>query len=86
MNINAMNIPHTREEFEYRMNLLEVAVREGKMKFASQCMGVVDSLIKVRRMDNGRLDLLTVDEAVRLQANMMSNSIFDINMLNNEEV
>ncbi|URZ16687.1 AVAST type 1 anti-phage system protein Avs1c [Clostridium felsineum] len=85
MNTNAMNIPHTRKEFEHRMNLLEVAIRDGKMKFASQCLGVVDSLMKVRRMDNGRIDLLTVDEAARLQANMMSNSIFDMNMLSNEE-
>ena len=73
MDISTMNTPNTRKEFEYRMSLLEVAIREGKMMFASQCMGSVDSLQKVRKMGNGRLDLLTVDEAARLQANMMTN-------------
>lgn len=85
MNISSMNIPNTRKEFEYRMSLLEVAIREGKMIFSSQCMGAVDSLQKVRKMGNGRLDLLTVDEAARLQANMMVNVMNMENSLFNSE-
>lgn len=68
-----MDTPLTRREFEYRMNLLEATVRKGKIIISNQCTGVVESLIKVKRMDNGRIDLLTVDEVARLQANMMIN-------------
>lgn len=73
MNVTAMNIPHTRKEIEHRMNLLEVAARNGKMIVSSNCIGVIESLSKVMRMENGRLDLLTVDETARLQANMMES-------------
>ena len=72
-----MDVPITRKDFEYRMNLLEAAIRQGKMEFSPQCIGVMESLSNVRQMENGRLDLLTVDEGARLQANMMSVN-FDI--------
>jgi len=77
LKISGMDIPNTRREFEYRMNLLEEAIRKEKIHFSSQCIGGIDSLLKVKCMDNGRLDLLTVDEGARLQANMMSIS-FDV--------
>lgn len=73
MNITRMEIPRTRMEFEYRMHLLEEAIRRGKFHVSSNCVGVIDGLTKVKRLQNGRLDLLTVDETARLQANMMSD-------------
>lgn len=80
MNVNPMKIPYTRREIERRFNLLEVAIRNNKMIFSSECMGVTNSLSKVMRMENGRLDLLTVDEAARLQANMMVNVLEEDDM------
>jgi hypothetical protein len=73
MNITRMEIPRTRRAFENRMNLLEEAVRNGKFHISQNCVSLIDEIVKVRRMQNGRLDLLTVDESARLQANMMAN-------------
>lgn len=80
LNVKAMDVPRTRKEIEHRMNLLEVATRNEKMIVDSNCIGVINSLSKVRRMQNGRLDLLTVDETSRLQANMMENFPFSDNL------
>lgn len=68
-----MDTPITRREFEYRMNLLEEKIRNGKFHISSHCLAMYDGLTKVRRMDNGRIDLLTVDESARLTANMMAD-------------
>ena len=32
---------------------------------------IIEELVQLREMPNGRIDLLTVDELVRLQANMV---------------
>lgn len=52
------------------MNVLREQLRLGKMHFA-QGLRVPDSLLKVRKLPNGRIDLLSIDESARLQANMM---------------
>ena len=75
MHLDTFDIPLSRKEFEYRMNLLEAMIREGRMVFSSQCIGAIDGLTKVRRMENGRIDLLSVDESARLQANMMTMNL-----------
>lgn len=73
MNMTRMDIPRTRREFENRMNLLEESLKNGKLHISQNCVAIIDGFQRVRRMQNGRLDLLTVDEPVRLQANMMTN-------------
>ena len=73
MNITRMDTPRTRREFENRMNLLEEALRNGKFHVSQNCVALIEGILKVKRMQNGRLDLLTVDETARLQANMMAN-------------
>lgn len=69
-NFNRMSTPTTRADFEDRMNVLREQLRLGKMRFARGLRGP-DSLLKVRKLPNGRIDLLSIDESARLQANMM---------------
>lgn len=73
MDTSLMDVPYTRQEIERRMNLLGVAISNGKVIFTEDCPGSINSLSKVMRMDNGRIDLLTIDESVRLQANMLDD-------------
>lgn len=72
--IQAMETPKTRAEFELRLHKLRAALVSGKMHIPSD-MG--ESLLKLRLLPNRRLDFLSVDEMVRLQANMMTQ-IFDV--------
>lgn len=64
-----MHTPLTRAEFEERMNFMCEQLRMGMMKFAAGLRGT-DSLLQVRYLPNGRIDLLSIDESARLQSNM----------------
>jgi hypothetical protein len=46
---------------------------------------VMDSLNKVKMLPNGRIDLLTINESARLQANMMNNFHDMINVESSSE-
>lgn len=71
MEMVSMQTPNTREEFENRMNRLHYSIVNGKMHFASDLQKMpIEELLHLRSMPNGRLDLLTVDESARLNANM----------------
>lgn len=67
-NISPMSPPMTRVDFEERMNALREQLRLGKMHFAQGLRGP-DSLLQVRELPNGRIDLLSIDETARLHAN-----------------
>ena len=69
MNIEQMERPMTRSEFEHRFHILENMIKNRKMSIARDIS--MESLLKVRRLPNGRIDFLSVDEMARLQANMM---------------
>lgn len=69
--IETMETPATREEFERRLHLLAEQLRRGKMMFAAGTERGQDGLMRVRYLPNGRIDLLSIDESTRLQANMM---------------
>lgn len=69
-NISRMSTPMTRVDFEERINLVREQLRLGKMHFARGLRGP-DSLLQVRKLPNGRIDLLSIDESARLQANTM---------------
>lgn len=69
MNIEAMETPTTRSEFEHRFHLLENIMKTGKMSIARGIS--MESILKVRHLPNRRLDFLSVDETARLQANTM---------------
>ncbi|MEY8199557.1 MAG: AVAST type 1 anti-phage system protein Avs1c [Colwellia sp.] len=66
-----METPATRSEFEHRFHLLENSMKNGKMHVAQHIS--MEGMLKVRRLPNGRLDFLSVNESARLQANMMFN-------------
>ena len=67
-NIQTMDTPKTRADFELRFHHLREAFKSGKMSIPPS---VGESLLRLRFLPNGRLDFLSVDETARLQANMM---------------
>jgi len=70
MPIDPMKTPATRAEFERNLNLLQARFRQGRILLAHTIR--TEGLLRVRYLPNGRIDLLSVDESVRLQANMMA--------------
>jgi len=65
-NITSMQTPVTREEFEERINLVRELLLTGK----AQPQGM-EGMLNVRLLPNGRIDMLSIDELARLNANMM---------------
>ena len=77
--MSTYDTPSTRAEFEERMNYMCEILKQGKMYYSRE-VGGVDSLLAVRYLPNGRIDLLSIDESARLQANTtyhMRNMNFD---------
>ena len=67
-NIEAMNTPKTRAEFERNFHLLRAKIKDGQ--YSSPSMLGLD---KVRLLPNGRIDLLSINESARLQANTIAH-------------
>ena len=61
-----MQPPTTRKEFEERIQLVREQLRTGKMHPYG-----MEGLLNVRLLPNGRIDMLSIDERVRLNANMI---------------
>lgn len=80
-----MKTPRNRLEFERNFNLLKEQGYQGKMHFMQGTSHVMDSLNKVKILPNGRIDLLTINEGARLQANMMNNFANMIDISSTEE-
>lgn len=72
MNIEPMQAPETRSEFERRFHLLRERMQSGQMHFAPNLHRAIDGIARIRYLPNGRIDFLSVDESARLQANMMN--------------
>jgi hypothetical protein len=71
MNLESMkNTPSSRENFDSNMFMLIHKVKNGKFFIGHTGSPIVDELLKVRRLPNGRLDMLSIDEGARLAANM----------------
>ena len=71
--------PSTRADFEERMNYSREQMKQGKVHFSRE-VGGLESLLAVRLLPNGRIDLLSIDESARLHANTtfhMRNLNFD---------
>ncbi|MEF8718288.1 MAG: AVAST type 1 anti-phage system protein Avs1c [Candidatus Accumulibacter necessarius] len=64
-----MHTPSTRAEFEERMNYLREHLKQGLMHFSRTVPGP-ENLLNVRYLPNQRIDLLSIDETARLNANM----------------
>jgi hypothetical protein len=65
--IESMDTPSTREEFEHRFHVLNEKKRTGKFHNPFTA-----GLNQVRLLPNGRIDILSINEQARLQANTMS--------------
>lgn len=63
----------SRSDFERNFNILAELLREGRMNFSIHAKKSVESLRKMRKLPNGRIDLNTIDELARTTANMAGN-------------
>ncbi|EJL6843980.1 hypothetical protein NMS89_002043 [Vibrio cholerae] len=63
--IDPMETPSTREEFELRFHHLVHGVESGRTNLGP----TIESLMSLRKLPNGRLDFLSVNETARLNAN-----------------
>jgi len=77
MNESRGSFNDSRFEFEQKLNLLAEKIINRRISFAQHTRKTMDSLTKVRKLPNGRIDLNTVDEMVRVTANSVSH--FDLN-------
>lgn len=68
--MTAMRQPMTRGEFEERIYLTFEQINTGKLH-----PNGLDGLLEVRHLPNGRIDMLSVNEMVRLNANMSHQMI-----------
>lgn len=68
--MTTMQQPMTRGEFEERINLTFEQINTGKLH-----PNGLDGLLEVRHLPNGRIDMLSVNEMVRLNANMSHHMI-----------
>jgi hypothetical protein len=64
-----METPLTRADFEECMHIVREQLVQGKLMFSKGLRGP-ESLLKVRRLPNRRIDLMSIDESARLQGNM----------------
>lgn len=62
--------PVTRADFEERIGFLFDLCNTDRMQFGPGVGGeAIESLRRVRKLPNGRIDLLSIDELARVQAN-----------------
>lgn len=75
----------SRYEFEQKLNMLAEKIINRRISFAQHTKITMYGLTKVRKLPNGRIDLNTVDEMVRVTANSIGH--FDLNPkdFNNDE-
>ncbi|MEZ9080636.1 AVAST type 1 anti-phage system protein Avs1c [Vibrio owensii] len=69
MNFGTYDTPETRSEFELRFHYLHNIMKQGKFHVNADIS--LDGILKVRKLPNGRIDFLSVNEQARLSANMM---------------
>jgi hypothetical protein len=66
-------IPTSRRELERNLFLLGEKLKDGKIKFHPRVIHTIDGLMRLRKLPNGRVDLLSLDEMTRLNANMLAD-------------
>lgn len=74
--------PNTRSEFEHNLHLVEEDVLRtfnsgDRARIENALWATVPHLKKVKKLPNGRINLSTINEMIRLQANMRNTDIFD---------
>ncbi|WP_322922256.1 AVAST type 1 anti-phage system protein Avs1c [Paenibacillus campi] len=73
MNIEQMNTPRNRSEFERNFFIAQESFRDHKVHFSTNVSKSIDGLRKVRTLPNNRIDFLSVDESARLYVNTIAN-------------
>ncbi|MFH0270389.1 AVAST type 1 anti-phage system protein Avs1c [Vibrio jasicida] len=69
MNIGTYDTPETRSEFELRFHYMHNIMKQGKFHVGANVS--MEGVLRVRKLPNGRIDFLSVDEQARLNANTM---------------
>lgn len=69
MNFGTYDTPETRSEFELRFHYMHNFIKQGKLYVNANVS--MEGILKVRKLPNGRIDFLSVNEQARLNANMM---------------
>lgn len=77
MKMESMDVPKTRAEFELRFHHLIHGVETGRTHLGP----CTKDLMLLRKLPNGRLDFLSVNESARLNANSMFSmrKMFEMN-------
>ncbi len=71
MRIRQSKPPSSRAEFERNLCFLGEAINDGRFHVQPGLTSTIDGIRRVRFLPNRRIDLLTVDETTRLNANTM---------------
>lgn len=71
MSMQSFDPPSSRAKFERNFHFLAEQMRQGKFRVAPGLSHTIDGIRRVRRLPNGRIDLLTVDEVGRVTANTL---------------
>lgn len=66
-----MGLPVSRQDFERNMFCLLEQMKSGRLRIASGIR--TDDYLRIRKLPNGRLELSSINETVRLEANMMAH-------------
>ncbi len=67
-----------RKYFERGANLLKEGIENKRIFFSAGVSGqLADSLMRVRKLPNGRLNLFTVDELVRSNFHMLVSGVLN---------
>lgn len=69
MNLGTYDTPETRSEFELRFHYMHNIIKQGK--FHVNANVTIEGILKIRKLPNGRIDFLSVNEQARLNANTM---------------
>ena len=67
------SIPATRKDFERNLFLMAERMRSGSCSFPPRLHHAIRGIQQVRKLPNGRIDFLSVDEAAHLLANTVAN-------------
>lgn len=67
-----------RKYFERGANLLKESIDNKRILFSTSVSDLTtDSLMRVRMLPNGRLNLFTIDELVRSSFHMLASDVFN---------
>lgn len=71
---------YSRVDFERNANIFAELLIEGRMKFANNLQKTINSILRVRKLPNGRIDLNTINELARVSMNSVNMFTSDMNV------